>query len=335
MQSTINSLVYLRTKTQVDCDSLDFRVVENYGPFVDCTSNQAECYFQFIAPERTDLIRQSIAYAREIHHEFPGVEFKAFAVELCMVTVNLTAIPHISGCIHIMANPTLSNSVQKTVENAKRIIELCQRWNPNIDPSRICIKIPATWEGLQACRELKSAGIKTLATTLFTIEQAMLAAEVGCVSISPFIHELKVHFDTTYKDKDPIFGLCVEAQRYFQKYSYQTSVKACSLISIDEVMMVAGVASVTIPADLLQALQVGEGSEENFKQLSLFSGSSEDGIDNIEKITFGNNRSKFDRAFSQNDNGKGKIKTTQAVELFCEYQFKSEALMGSLTEAGY
>ena len=53
----------------------------------------------------------------------------------------------------------------------------------------------STWEGLQACRELTSLGIKTLATTLFTMEQAVLAAEAGCFSISPFVHELKAFFD--------------------------------------------------------------------------------------------------------------------------------------------
>jgi transaldolase len=58
------------------------------------------------------------------------------------------------------------------------------------------MKVPATWEGLQACRELRYSGIKTLATTLFTMEQAVLAGEVGCVSISPFVHELKALFDT-------------------------------------------------------------------------------------------------------------------------------------------
>jgi transaldolase len=66
---------------------------------------------------------------------------------------------------------------------------------PNFDLSRLVIKVPSTWEGLQACRKLKDLGINTLATTLFTIEQAILAGEVGCISISPFVHELRVHFD--------------------------------------------------------------------------------------------------------------------------------------------
>ena len=61
--------------------------------------------------------------------------------------------------------------------------------------SRLSIKVPSTWEGLQGCRRLNTIGIETLATTLFTMEQAALAAEVGCAYISPFVHELKVHFD--------------------------------------------------------------------------------------------------------------------------------------------
>jgi transaldolase len=62
--------------------------------------------------------------------------------------------------------------------------------------TKLCIKIPSSWEGLQACRALQQDhGIKTLATTLFTIEQAALAAEVGCHYIAPYVNELKVHFE--------------------------------------------------------------------------------------------------------------------------------------------
>jgi transaldolase len=65
----------------------------------------------------------------------------------------------------------------------------------DFDVSRLCIKIPSTWEGLQACRTLEAEGISTLATTLFTIEQAALAGEVGCHYIAPYVNELRVHFD--------------------------------------------------------------------------------------------------------------------------------------------
>ena len=61
--------------------------------------------------------------------------------------------------------------------------------------SRICIKIPSTWEGLQACRVLEKEGVSTLATTLFTKAQAILAGEVGCRYIAPYVYELKVQVE--------------------------------------------------------------------------------------------------------------------------------------------
>jgi transaldolase len=68
---------------------------------------------------------------------------------------------------------------------------LCQIVDPDFDSSRLVTKIPTTWEGVQAARQLKPSGIKTLATTLFSMEQVILAGEAGCISISPFVHELK------------------------------------------------------------------------------------------------------------------------------------------------
>lgn len=66
---------------------------------------------------------------------------------------------------------------------------------PELDPGRLCIKIPATWEGLHACRALEARGIATLATTMFCMEQAAVAADAGCTYIAPYINELRVHFD--------------------------------------------------------------------------------------------------------------------------------------------
>ena len=74
-------------------------------------------------------------------------------------------------------------------------VDIIRRLEPTFDTSRLCVKIPATWEGLQACGKLTRLGISTAATTLFTMEQAILAAEAGCHCIIPFVHELKVLFE--------------------------------------------------------------------------------------------------------------------------------------------
>lgn len=46
-----------------------------------------------------------------------------------------------------------------------------------------------------ACHTLELAGVRTLATTLFSMAQAVLAAEVGCTYVAPYVNELKVQFN--------------------------------------------------------------------------------------------------------------------------------------------
>ncbi|KAG9241340.1 hypothetical protein BJ878DRAFT_578322 [Calycina marina] len=331
MPPNVNLLAYLQSKTQIDCDSLSLDVLASYDHFVDCTSNQADSYYEFLNEGRYDLLQKSVAFARGIYHEFPGVTLEEFAVEVSMVTVSLTAIPFIRGNIHVMANPSLAYSTPKIVENAKRISNLCHRWDPEFDLSRLVIKVPATWEGLQACRELTSTGINTLATTLFTIEQAILAAEAGCISISPFVHELKVHFDETYHDVDPIFELCLEAQQYFEQYSYTTRVKACSLIDVEEVMKLAGIAALTLPPGLMSGLRDTEDSEDEVFNLSIFDHKTDDSQAS-KRLSFIDDEAKFREAFSQRENGKGQSKTNQAIELFCGFQTKAENLLRGLLD---
>lgn len=71
-------------------------------------------------------------------------------------------------------------------------MQLFQHVQPGFDVARIAIKIPSTWEGTMACRTLELAGVRTLATTLFSMPQAVLAAEVGCTYVAPYVNELKV-----------------------------------------------------------------------------------------------------------------------------------------------
>ncbi len=52
------------------------------------------------------------------------------------------------------------------------------------------VKIPMTGEGLKACRQLTSEGIKTNVTLVFTSNQALLAARAGATYVSPFLGRL-------------------------------------------------------------------------------------------------------------------------------------------------
>ncbi len=52
-----------------------------------------------------------------------------------------------------------------------------------IDKDKIVVKIPMTKEGLKACKQLSSLGIKTNVTLVFSPSQALLAAKAGATYV--------------------------------------------------------------------------------------------------------------------------------------------------------
>lgn len=52
----------------------------------------------------------------------------------------------------------------------------------------MCFKIPATPESIIACAQLEKEGIRTLATTLFSVPQAVAASQAGCLYVAPYFN---------------------------------------------------------------------------------------------------------------------------------------------------
>jgi transaldolase len=54
----------------------------------------------------------------------------------------------------------------------------------------VAVKVPSTWDGFKACRALSRSGCTINVTLCFSANQALLAAKVGAVFISPFAGRL-------------------------------------------------------------------------------------------------------------------------------------------------
>ncbi|WP_310604003.1 fructose-6-phosphate aldolase [Anaerosporobacter sp.] len=82
----------------------------------------------------------------------------------------------------------ISGEVKATTVDAETMIAE-GREIAKIHPNMI-VKIPMTVEGLKATKVLKSEGIKTNVTLVFTANQALLAARAGATYVSPFLGRL-------------------------------------------------------------------------------------------------------------------------------------------------
>ena len=82
----------------------------------------------------------------------------------------------------------ISGEVKATTTDAEGMIKE-GREIAKIHPNMV-VKIPMTVEGLKACKQLTSEGIKTNVTLIFTANQALLAARAGATYVSPFLGRL-------------------------------------------------------------------------------------------------------------------------------------------------
>ncbi|KAM0301446.1 hypothetical protein ACHAPM_005674 [Fusarium culmorum] len=217
--------------------------------------------------------------------------------------------------------------------NLPGIVNIFKALAPEFDTKRVCIKIPATWEGLQACRALEVEGIATLATTMFCMEQATLAADAQCTYIAPYVNELKVHFEAGYVDEHKAFDFCREAQTYYINHSFRTQVLAASLTSVDEVMQLAGIQHITISPNLLNGLASTKLSEWDGKLGDYFvQGPANKSWETRDYNALTKNESAWRMAFTRSGFGTSEGKIIQAINYFADCQEKLEDLVRQYAE---
>ena len=91
------------------------------------------------------------------------------------------------------------------------------------------IKVPCTYDGLQACAHLSVEGIKVNVTLIFSQAQAILATKAGAKYVSPFVGRV---------DDNSFGGLCLVkdiAKVYREHMVTKTEVLAASLRGVRDV----------------------------------------------------------------------------------------------------
>ncbi|KAG7452739.1 aldolase [Guyanagaster necrorhizus] len=175
----------VRTLLKVDVDSMDPAVASRHtsdsAKFVDMTSNQA-IVAGTVTPE---LLAEAVKVS--------GGGSVERVLDVLTVLLARRVLPHLTGNVHAQTSPSVGYSVEGTVNEARRIVTTFEELS--VPRARVCIKIPITPEGAQACKILQDEGIQTLGTCVFGVEQAIAARLAGCVYLAPYFNELCVHFE--------------------------------------------------------------------------------------------------------------------------------------------
>jgi transaldolase len=113
----------------------------------------------------------------------------------------------------------------------------------------IAIKVPLTFDGLKACKAIRSEGRMVNVTLCFSATQALLAAKAGATFISPFVGRLD---DTGIDGMD----LVAEIRQIYDNYDFDTEILVASVRTTNHVKQAAiiGADVATVPPATLRAL---------------------------------------------------------------------------------
>ncbi len=158
-----------------------------------------------------------------------GKEFKALILEIQHIIRDLPISLEVLGL-----------TAEKMVEEARTLAKMGEN---------VVVKIPMTAEGLKAIKVLRSEGIKTNTTLVFSPTQALLAAKAGTSYVSPFIGRLDDISQTG-------MNLVEEIVTIFDNYSFDAEVIVSSVrhpIHVVEAALI-GADVATIPYKVIEQM---------------------------------------------------------------------------------
>lgn len=135
---------------------------------------------------------------------------------------------------------TIKTDFNDIVRDAKNLSKLSDS---------IVVKIPLTYEGLKAIKILREEDIRTNATLIFSVNQALLAANAGADFVSIFLGRIE---DTGYDG----MNIIKDTVDIFDRYEFGTEIVAASIRSPLHVAnaALAGANICTIPYNILEKM---------------------------------------------------------------------------------
>ncbi|KAL5504929.1 hypothetical protein ACEPAH_7592 [Sanghuangporus vaninii] len=245
-----------KTGTVVVSDSGDFESIDVYKP-QDATTNPSLILAAANKPGYSRLIDAAVKAAKQKGGDLDS-QVEA-ALDRLLVEFGKEILKIIPGRVSTEVDARLSFDKEGSKAKAKELIALYKSIGINKD--RVLIKIAATWEGIQAARELEQQdGIHCNLTLLFGFCQAVACAEAGVTLISPFVGRIldwyKKATGKNYEgDEDPGVQSVKKIFNYYKQYGYKTIVMGASFRNTGEIKSLAGIDFLTIAPALLEELK--------------------------------------------------------------------------------
>ncbi|AOA57999.1 transaldolase [Acinetobacter larvae] len=252
---THSTLDQIKAFTTIVADTGDLQAIEQFRP-LDATTNPSLITAAANQAENRYLIED--AYTQASQEGLQGDALIDRAIDILTVKLGVEILKRINGRVSTEVDAALSYDTAATINKAKQLLALYQDYG--VEKERILIKIAATWQGIQAAKQLQAEGIHCNLTLLFSLHQAHACADAKVTLISPFVGRIldwykKAEQVTQYPiAQDPGVNSVKAIFKFYKQHQIRTEIMGASFRSIDQVIALAGCDLLTVAPNLLQQL---------------------------------------------------------------------------------
>ncbi len=250
----LNQLEQLKKFTKVVADTADFESVRQFKP-QDATTNPSLVYAATQKEQYGHLLEEVLTDRKK-----SGLSGAAQIEDICdhlLVQFGTDILEIVPGRVSTETDARLSYDVEGSIKKARRLVELYEE--RKIPRERVLIKVASTWEGLLAAEQLQKEGIRCNLTLLFSLPQAVRAADAKVQLISPFVGRIYDWYKKENKrdytgPEDPGVQSVTEIYTYYKKFGIPTEVMGASFRNVGQIRELAGCDCLTISPELMHEL---------------------------------------------------------------------------------
>eukprot|EP00026_Physarum_polycephalum_P012838 Phypoly_transcript_13177.p1 GENE.Phypoly_transcript_13177~~Phypoly_transcript_13177.p1 ORF type:complete len:325 (+),score=68.41 Phypoly_transcript_13177:94-1068(+) len=313
-----DKLTSIRKYSDLWADSMDVPSSVGYKP-TGATSNPVIILANLLQAHNEHFLTEAVDHVKFHHASEPKKRQVELAVLHTMVGLGAEMAKHIPGLVNTQVDCRHAFSKDMIKSQSLEIVKLYG--GAGVPKNRVAIKIPSTWEGLQAARELTQEGVNCNMTTMFSLVQAIAAAEANVAIISPYLNRLAAHFNPAINPKplpaDQHIDLpyVLKIYNYYKQHDIKTITLGASIVHVEEVDLITGLDALTIFPPVLDKLVKCKGSV-----IPLFSVESAKKAAPIPKESYLNDEAKFRQALKEDTRSSEYLQ--EALNTFQEFDTK-------------
>lgn len=250
-----SKLERLKTMTTIVADTGDFESIRAFQP-TDATTNPSLILKAAQMEDYRPLVDEAIAWGRR-----RGASTRQVADRMA-VNFGAEILRIVPGRVSTETDADLSFDVEGLVGKARALIADYE--SRGIARERVLIKLASTWEGMRAAEILQRDEIDCNMTLIFSLYQAIAAADARAFLVSPFVGRILDWYvqrdgKTYTAETDPGVHSVRQIYAYYKAHGVKTIVMGASFRNTGEIEALAGCDRLTISPQLLGELAKDQG----------------------------------------------------------------------------